>query len=276
MNNFSTRTLTGTVFITVMIAGICWNFWSYFLLFSFIALLGTWEFFSLIKEQISLSQKIAGMLFGAILLAASGGKYFFPVSDSLFSNGLYLIILIFPAFMILRLFRPADLFTLFSPVLFGILFAILPFCFLILSFSADSYWSNENNSKTILGYFFLIWSNDTFAYLTGRAIGRTKLFERISPKKTWEGTIGGIIFSAVVGYILSLYFSELSSFQWMVLALIVSITGTLGDLVESMFKRSLGVKDSGTLLPGHGGILDRFDGVLLSSPFLAVYLVMIS
>ncbi|MBI4929999.1 MAG: phosphatidate cytidylyltransferase [Bacteroidetes bacterium] len=275
MNNFWTRTLTGAVFLVVMVGGIIWNFWSYIALFSLIPLLGVWEFYSLMKERISLSQKIAGTLLGLILLLASGGKYFVQVSDNLFSNGLFIIILIFPLFLIVRLFRPAELFTVFSPVLFGILYVIFPFCFLLLSFSSESYWNSHNNSNIILGFFFLIWSNDTFAYLVGRSFGKTKLFERVSPKKTWEGTIGGVICTQGIAYILSIYFTELAIIQWMVVAAIVSVFGTLGDLVESMFKRSLGVKDSGNILPGHGGILDRFDGVLLSSPFVMTYLMLV-
>lgn len=275
MSNFWTRTFTGAVFVAVMIGGIIFNFWSYIFLLSLIPMLGLWEFFTLLKDRIGSSQKIAGMIFGLILIAAACGKYFFQVSDSLFTGGLYLIILIFPLFLSIQLFRPIADFTIFSPVLFGILYVVLPFCFLILAFSSGSYFSSENNSKIILGYFFLIWSNDTFAYLVGRAMGRTKLFERISPKKTWEGTIGGIICTQGIAYILSIYFTELSAMNWMIVALIVSVFGTLGDLVESMFKRSLGVKDSGNILPGHGGILDRFDGVFLSSPFVVAYLMMI-
>ncbi len=269
------RTLTGAVFVAVMIGGIIWNFWSYIFLFSLIALLGINEFFSLIKERISLLQKITGIIFGTILLAASCGKYFYPVSHTLFTNGLFIIILIFPLFLFAQLFRKDSTLSFFSPILFGILYVILPFCYLLLAYSSENYWSNENNSKIILGYFFLIWSNDTFAYLVGRSFGRTKLFERISPKKTWEGTIGGVLCTIGIGYVLSIYFTSLSPLQWMILAIIVSITGTLGDLVESMFKRSLGVKDSGNILPGHGGILDRFDGVLLSAPFVVTYLMLV-
>jgi phosphatidate cytidylyltransferase len=270
------RTITGAVFVAIMIGGIIWNFWSYVFLFSLISLLGIWEFFSLMEERINILQKVTGTIFGAILLAASCGKYFYPVSHVLFTNGLFIIILIFPLFLFAQLFRQNNTLTLFSPILFGILYVNLPFCYLLLAYSSGSYWSAENNSKIILGYFFLIWSNDTFAYLVGRSFGKTKLFERISPKKTWEGTIGGVICTIGIGYVLSIYFTALSPLYWMILALIVSITGTLGDLVESMFKRSLGVKDSGNILPGHGGILDRFDGVLLSAPFVVAYLIIVA
>ena len=285
MNNFRTRTLTGAVFSTVMIGGILCNFWSFALLFFSISLWGLWEFYSLMGEKITAAQKMGGIILGAVLLTACCGKYFFPVHDVFSSISFKLVILIFPFLLIVRLFNRTDFFTFFSPVLFGILYVILPFCYLLLSYSSGSYWDSNNNSKIILGFFFLIWSNDTFAYLTGRAIGKHKLFERISPKKTWEGTMGGIICTQGIAYILTIYpvgyssyvvnFTELTPIHWHVIALIVSVFGTLGDLVESMFKRSLGVKDSGNILPGHGGILDRFDAVLLSSPFVVTYLMMI-
>jgi phosphatidate cytidylyltransferase len=124
------------------------------------------------------------------------------------------------------------------------------------------------NSHIILGYFFILWTNDTGAYLTGSAFGRHKLWERISPKKTWEGFIGGLLLSMGVAYLIAHYYTELNPILWVLIGFIVSIFGTLGDLVESMFKRSLDVKESGGILPGHGGILDRFDGVLLSTPFV--------
>ncbi|UOB16998.1 phosphatidate cytidylyltransferase [Abyssalbus ytuae] len=119
----------------------------------------------------------------------------------------------------------------------------------------------------IIGIFILLWVNDSFAYLVGKSIGKTKLYERISPKKTVEGFIGGLIFSLVAAYILARYNSDLNIFQWITLAVIVVLTGTLGDLVESKFKRLAGVKDSGAILPGHGGLLDRLDSLVFAAPF---------
>jgi len=105
-------------------------------------------------------------------------------------------------------------------------------------------------------------------------VGKHKLFERLSPGKTWEGSAGGAIFALLTAWGLSFVFHQLDLMQWMLLSLILIITGTLGDLVESMLKRSLGIKDSGDILPGHGGLLDRFDAVLLSAPFVFVYLAL--
>ena len=122
---------------------------------------------------------------------------------------------------------------------------------------------NIYSSHILLGFFFLVWAYDTGAYIIGIPFGKHKLFKRISPKKSWEGLLGGIFFAFVVSIIISKYFVELRMLDWLVIALIVTTIGTFGDLVESMFKRSVGVKDSGNILPGHGGLLDRFDGVFL-------------
>ncbi|THV59123.1 phosphatidate cytidylyltransferase [Flagellimonas alvinocaridis] len=124
----------------------------------------------------------------------------------------------------------------------------------------------------IMGIFILIWVNDTFAYLVGRALGRTKLFPSVSPKKTIEGSIGGLIFALVAAYILSFYETKLTIVQWMVLATVIVVAGSIGDLLESKFKRVAGVKDSGAILPGHGGIWDRLDSLVFAAPF--AYLIL--
>jgi phosphatidate cytidylyltransferase len=124
----------------------------------------------------------------------------------------------------------------------------------------------------LLGLFIQIWLYDTFAYIFGVWLGKHRLFERISPKKSWEGLIGGAVFTVGLSFFLHLLFENLEWYNWMVLGGITVITSTFGDLVESLFKRSLNVKDSGHLLPGHGGILDRFDSVLIAAPIAFVYL----
>ena len=142
-----------------------------------------------------------------------------------------------------------------------------------ISFGVKNY-----NPKIIIGLFILIWTNDTFAYIVGKSMGKHKLFERISPKKTIEGFLGGILFAVFAGYLISkLYikaspkFSEKSILIWCIIALIVGIIGTIGDLIESKFKRIAGVKDSGKIMPGHGGILDRLDSVIFVAPFVFLF-----
>lgn len=275
MNNFRTRVLTGAVFVVLMAGGILWNIWSFIALFSLIAIVGLWEFYTLIERKEERISKAAGLILGIVLIAASAGKYFVITPDVIIHQAMHFIIILFPIFLILTLFNGQNIFQYMSPTLVGIVYVVLPFCYLIISYSSAHYLSSETNSWIILGYFSLMWSNDTFAYLVGRSIGRTKLFERVSPKKTWEGTIGGVVCTLGTAYILSLYITELPLIHWLIIALITSIFGTLGDLVESMFKRNMGIKDSGNILPGHGGILDRFDGVLLSAPFVAIYLMLV-
>ena len=132
------------------------------------------------------------------------------------------------------------------------------------------------NQELIVGIFALIWINDTFAYITGKNFGRNKLYERISPNKTIEGFIGGLVFSIIGGYAI-FYITDYRDFTfWLGLAIILSIFGTLGDLIQSKFKRQAGVKDSGNLMPGHGGLYDRLDSIIFSSPFVYAYLLIIN
>ncbi len=127
----------------------------------------------------------------------------------------------------------------------------------------------------LIGVFVLIWTSDIFAYLVGSKFGKNRLFERISPKKSWEGSIGGLIFALIAAYILSLFVDQLNLAQWLLLAVILVISGTIGDLVESLLKRNAGVKDSGTIFPGHGGVLDRFDAILFAIPMVFVFINLI-
>ncbi|MDF4204505.1 phosphatidate cytidylyltransferase [Maribacter sp. SA7] len=119
----------------------------------------------------------------------------------------------------------------------------------------------------IMGIFILIWVNDSFAYLVGKSIGRTKLFPSVSPKKTIEGTLGGFIFALAAAYLMATFEALISPVQWMILATVIVVAGSLGDLIESKFKRAAGVKDSGAILPGHGGMLDRLDSLVFAAPF---------
>ena len=127
------------------------------------------------------------------------------------------------------------------------------------------------NPKIIIGIFILIWTNDTFAYIVGKSIGKNKLLEKISPKKTIEGFVGGVVFAVLAGYLISKYYTESSTFIWVIIALIAGVFGTIGDLIESKFKRIAGVKDSGKIMPGHGGILDRLDSVIFVAPFVFLF-----
>ncbi len=144
---------------------------------------------------------------------------------------------------------------------------------LLAGFFDPTATTNLQRSGVLLGYLLVLWLNDTGAYIVGSLLGKNRLFERISPKKSWEGSIGGGVFALLTGWGVSFVITDISTLHWLIMALIIVTTGSLGDLVESMMKRSFGVKDSGKILPGHGGVLDRFDAVLLSAPFIFVYLM---
>ncbi len=137
-------------------------------------------------------------------------------------------------------------------------------------------YSGTFNPDLIVGVFVLIWTNDTFAYLVGKNFGKTKLYEKISPNKTIEGFLGGLIFNCVAGYFLFYFTRYLNVEFWLGLAILLSVFGTLGDLIQSKFKRQAGVKDSGKLMPGHGGLFDRLDSIIFSSPFVYAYLLIIN
>jgi len=164
--------------------------------------------------------------------------------------------------------------TFFSVLYIGVPFSMFPFSAFSHS-GLSSLISHDGiafSPGIIIGFFLLTWANDTGAYLMGISFGRHRLMERISPKKTWEGFFGGIITAALVAWVLSGWLGVVNPVQWVIISVIVSVTGTYGDLAESMLKRSIGVKDSGTIMPGHGGFLDRFDSAIISFPLVYLFI----
>ncbi|MGZ3904759.1 MAG: phosphatidate cytidylyltransferase, partial [Bacteroidia bacterium] len=191
---------------------------------------------------------------------------------------LLVLLLVFPAYMLVQLFRKQN--TVFSlpPVVVAFMYVSVP-CFLLVLLT--KVYANPTemvavfSPQKVLGMIFFIWINDTGAYLVGSFLGKNKMYERISPGKTWEGAIGGVLLCIALSLVMVKIFPELSLMDWMVISTIVAVFGTLGDLVESMLKRTAGVKDSGSIMPGHGGVLDRFDSLIFSAPFVFVYLAAI-
>jgi len=150
----------------------------------------------------------------------------------------------------------------------GVLYIALP----LSLFSSTAFIHGSYDQTIVMGILLLLWANDIGGYIGGVSFGKHKLFERVSPKKTWEGSAGGALFSLGIAFACAYFLPALSLVDWIVLSLIIIVFGSIGDLVESLFKRSLSVKDSGNLIPGHGGFLDRFDGLFIASPFLIMYL----
>lgn len=270
-----TRAITGFLFILTIMAGVYFNAVIALCLFTLIIVLGIDEFYGLVKKSKTIQpSKFWGILTGLVSIIIIGLIIFNMVAVKFIFISVLMIFLTF----LIELYRKKDNpFINVAYTILSMIYIVLPFAMLFhLGYYSDNQFSDEYSFQIILGFFLLLWTNDTGAYLAGRFFGRHKLFERISPKKTWEGSIGGGILTMAIAYILSIFFLNLSLNSWLVLGFFVAIFGGLGDLVESMLKRSLNIKDSGNLLPGHGGILDRFDGLLLSLPFIYSYLYLIS
>lgn len=274
MSNFNERLLTGIIFVIVLLGSIYQSETASSILFFTIILLCQREFYGFFKNSDIKPQRNVGTIGGLSFFMASVISF----QASLSFNTLFFIIpLIFVVF-VLELFRnrPQPIANIGFTIL-GIIYVAVPFTLLHqISYFNNGTFGTEYNYEILIGYFFVLWANDTGAYLVGRKLGKTKLFERISPKKTWEGSLGGLFFGLLLGYVNSLIFTGLDTITWMALAFVIVLFGSLGDLVESLFKRSLGIKDSGKILPGHGGVLDRFDGIFISAPMVYTYLKVIS
>jgi len=158
-----------------------------------------------------------------------------------------------------------------STTIFGFAYITLP----LLMVNAINLSEESRFSYVLMAMLLIIWTNDIFAYLTGMAFGRHKIFERVSPKKTWEGFFGGIVAALGMGYLTFSYIDGLSLWSWLAISILIALSGVAGDFVESLFKRSAGVKDSGNLIPGHGGILDRIDSLLFAAPVLYLCLILL-
>lgn len=271
MSTFLQRTISGTLFVIVIVGSIILGRFSFMLVFLGITIATLYEFYKLTFKARVRPQYLYGLLLGGIIFIVN---YLFAIGklgNYIFLGIIPLVISVF----IIELFRNHQ-----KPIhniaftLLGLLYVAFPFS--LLNYFALSYSSYRIGFQThlLLGFFILIWANDTGAYAFGMSIGKNKLFPRISPKKSWEGLIGGFFTTILTAWILSLFFLDVSLFHWIAIGLITAIMGVFGDLVESMFKRSVGIKDSGKFLPGHGGLLDRFDCALLSIPIIFVYLEM--
>lgn len=276
MSGLLERGLTAIVFVVIMLGGLFYSKYSFLGLFGLITLLSLWEFYNLIlkNESNDLLRKIYGTILGIspFLIAAVYHIYGdFDAFTFLKSHFLILLPFIFLTFLIELFTNSKAPFNNIGNIFLGLIYIGIPFTLVqFIAIEGTNFYP-----LIILGLLLLTWGNDTGAYLIGSVIGKTPLFPRISPKKTWEGSLGGVAVTFLIAWLLSLYIKELTLPTWLVLAGIVSTFGSVGDLIESMLKRSLGVKDSGTIMPGHGGFLDRFDAFMYMIPFAAAYLLWI-
>ena len=293
MNETLKRLISGVVYITLLLFSILYSTESFILLFGIFLVIATFEFCNLVKINKILPLSLVSLSYTAISLVS----YYKTETDNYLSNlreqpiqlsinidqlnlGLLAICLLIFIKCLIFLFDNKE--QIVSPIwkyLYLVGYILLPFIFIV----KISFGINDYNPKIIIGLFILIWTNDTFAYLVGKSIGKHKLYERISPKKTIEGFLGGVAFAIFAGYLISkLYikpnpsFSDTSILIWTMIALIVGVFGTIGDLIESKFKRIAEVKDSGKIMPGHGGILDRLDSVIFVAPIVYLFYQILS
>lgn len=277
VKNLAVRTLSGLVLAAVVLGAVVWSQWSFGALLAVLLIVGMHEFYALARKQGDDPQRIVGIVTGVLLFALN----FAFVSDDIsilgsarqvFACGLAFLLLLLPAMCICELYRRgANPVANIGTTLLGVVYVALPLSLMCyIPIVGGEGW----NPLRMLFFIFIIWANDVFAYLVGMSVGRHKLFERLSPKKSWEGFFGGVAGAAATGLVASRVLGD-AWWVWTGLALVAAVTGVLGDLAESMFKRAAGVKDSGRLIPGHGGMLDRFDAMLLAAPFVVVYMLFV-
>ena len=271
MKNLIIRALTGIIFVVVLISAIYIHPIFFLILFCIITGLTLWEFGGLVKHYENANlQRTVNVL---------GGVYLF-IATFVYANGLTDGKIFLPYLLFIMLTMIAELYYKAPNPINNWAFTLFAQVYCAGSFSILNFIGAEPGTPGVMSYtplfimaiFIFVWLDDTGAYLVGSFIGKHKLFERISPKKSWEGSIGGGVVAIGVSFILAHYFPFMSMIEWAGLALAVVIFGTWGDLTESLLKRQLHVKDSGTILPGHGGMLDRFDSSLMAIPAAVVYL----
>lgn len=267
MKKLIRRALSGAVFASILIFSILFSKVTFISIFYILMIFCLFEFKRIIRLK-SVFPYIIGTLlfvFGFILNVED-----IPSRVIFEYVGVLLFLTIFGSFASILFAKKEEVISHLGKIFLSIIYIIVPFVLIVQIPFLNSSFKYINT--TILGVFILIWTNDTFAFLVGKNLGKNKLFERISPNKTVEGFIGGMIFTFGVAIFLAQQFIALSLVQWIVIAGIVSVFGVLGDLIESMFKRQAGVKDSSNFIPGHGGFLDRFDSVIFAAPFIFIYL----
>ena len=273
MKNLMVRSLTGIIFVAVMVGCILWGSVSFQLLFTLITGMSVWEFCHIVngRDDVQVNTPICTVSGVYLFLAVSG------FCSGLTPAGVFIPYLLSVVYLLtseLYLKSGHSLnnwaFTMMSQMYVALPFSVLN----VLAFQPEASFSLgvAYHSLLPLAVFVFLWANDSGAYCFGSLLGRHKLFPRISPNKSWEGSIGGGLVAIAASQVFATYDTVLGRWEWLGVALVVVVFGTWGDLVESLLKRQLGLKDSGHVLPGHGGMLDRFDSSLLAIPATAVYL----
>ena len=269
IKTLAVRAVTGAIFVAIIVCSILFNEYTFAVVFATFAALASAEFYRLVND---LTHTPRGTLFVDILGSVLLFTTLYIYSTSNFHTG-GIITAPYLVYFLVRFIM--QLYDKVERPLEGWAYSFLGQIYVALPFALCNVIYFRFSPIILLSLFVFIWVNDTGAYLVGCTIGRHRLYERISPKKSWEGFWGGVVLAAVAAYVASCYIDILNTWQWIGLALTCSVFGTWGDLCESLVKRSLNVKDSGNILPGHGGWLDRFDSVLLAAPAAILYLFIV-
>ena len=278
LKNFIVRAISGVVMFAVVLGAILGSKWTFGALVMLIALGGECEFYRFAEKAGYKPQRLIGLFAGAmvvtiafaLMMDITGGNAPAPMMTLAAVLGVAFVILT-PLSFICELYRKSETpIANIASTMMGVVYVALPMALLLFipMLLSPEKWQ----PWTVIFYIFIIWANDVFAYLFGITLGKHRLFERISPKKSWEGFFGGLLGAMAMGYVAATVLDG-NIVVWVGMALVAAISGVFGDLVESLFKRSVDVKDSGNIIPGHGGWLDRFDALILSVPFVFVYLL---
>lgn len=266
MSNLRQRVIAAVLGVPIILLAIWYRDWSFALLFVIISALTQLEFYRLLGLDGNQPLTAYGTAVGCLICVLA----YLIEKDVIDFDNYFLICPAASMIFLIKLYKKKDMkpFTNIGFTFLGIIYVAVPFALLIvMALRGGSY-----HPMLVVGFLLLMWASDIGAYFAGTKFGRRKLFERVSPKKSWEGSLGGAVASALVACGLTHYAPILLPWQWYCVGAIIVVTGTYGDLVESLFKRSIAIKDSGTSIPGHGGFLDRFDGLLLAAPFIVTFL----
>ncbi|MBB3837299.1 phosphatidate cytidylyltransferase [Runella defluvii] len=270
LSNLQQRIIAAIVGVAIILSAILYSDWTFLLLFCAISILTQLEFYKLLGLDGNQPLTYYGTLCGVFINLLT----FLIEKEVIDFQNYFLISPMVTMIFFIKLYKKKDLkpFQNIAFTFLGIIYVAIPFSLLsVLAMRGGVY-----NYEIVLGSLFLLWATDVGAYFAGTYFGKRKLFERVSPKKSWEGAVGGAFFAAIVAFILGIYFRSYEEWAWYCIGAVIVVAGTLGDLVESLFKRSIAIKDSGSTIPGHGGFLDRFDGLLLSAPFIVTFVKIFS
>ena len=265
-DNLTQRIIVAILGVAIIISAIYWQAWSYFAVFLLITTLTIREFYKLVGLDGYLPLATWGTVSGILIYT-----FTFLVQMEIIEPVIFYLVFPFSAIIFfIKLYKKSDVkpFTNIAYTFLGILYVAVPFSLLhVIAFCTGNY-----GFELVTGILLLTWASDTGGYFAGTFFGKTKLFHRISPKKSWEGFVGGALLTLAIAFVIASYVDIVPLWKWITIGIITVIAGTYGDLVESLFKRSINIKDSSEALPGHGGFLDRFDALLLSLPFIAAFL----